>query len=44
MWIKNKKTGLIWEVTNKSMIDRLMKDSDYVESRKSTAKESKEAK
>jgi len=38
MWIKNKNTGLIWEITNKSQIEKLMKDSDYVESRKEAAK------
>lgn len=37
MWIKNNKTGLIWEVVEKSKIEALLKDPDYTESRKSTA-------
>lgn len=37
MWIKNKTTGLTWEIVNKSQIDQLLKDANYVESRKSTA-------
>lgn len=45
MWIKNKKTGLTWEITNKSQIKRLLSNANYLESRKSTAekKEKKEA-
>lgn len=29
MWYKNKVTGLVWNVTDKELIDRLEKDSDY---------------
>jgi len=37
MWIKNKKTGLVWEITNESQKNTLLRDPDYVESRKVTA-------
>lgn len=43
MWIKNKKSGIIWKIEDKEMIERLLNDKDYVESRKSTA-EKKETK
>ena len=44
MWIKNKKTGIIWEVVNQDMITRLLRNKDYIESRKSTAKKETEKK
>lgn len=44
MWIKNKKTGLVWEITNKSQIDSLLRDPDYIESRKAEAEKKKESK
>ena len=44
MWIKNKTTGLIWEIVEKNKIEKLLKDSNFVESRKAEAKPKKEDK
>lgn len=41
MWIKNKKTGLIWEIVDKSHIEKLLKDPNYQESRRAEAKKPK---
>lgn len=43
MWIKNKKTGVLWEINDKAHQEALLRDPDYIESRKSEAKK-KEAK
>lgn len=30
MWFKNKQTGLMWEIVNKEVIERLQKDKNYI--------------
>jgi hypothetical protein len=37
MWIKNKKTGLVWEITSESQKNSLLRNPDFVESRKVVA-------
>jgi len=33
-WFRNKRTGLVWEVIDKRLVDRLKKDGDYEETKK----------
>lgn len=44
MWIKNKQTGLVWEINDKAHQEKLLRDPDYIESRKVEAEKKKESK
>lgn len=44
MWIKNKKTEVIWEIVDKAQITKLLNSGDYVESRKVVAEKKTKSK